>query len=282
MKEDVKRHMSINLETGLWRCFKTGNVGNFIKLYSILENIPYKNAYEKFLFEAFKNGNLEPKKKVPEVIEEDTSKFELVTCDSDNPRIQACYNLLKNRSMHDMGPFYYCGPENEKYKDRLIIPFLDRNNHMFFFQARDLGSSYAKYLNSKQIKASHVLYPFDYSSHEPLYVCEGVFDCLALKKAGLNATTSLSCYISKEQFEQLKFYSGHLVCAFDTDLAGQMGASKFITAAYRAKRSDLYRAFPGTSKDWNEYLITYGPELTRTMAKNLFKLDRLTLAVSGL
>ena len=31
---DYKRHMSINLVTGLWRCFKSGESGNFAQLYS--------------------------------------------------------------------------------------------------------------------------------------------------------------------------------------------------------------------------------------------------------
>jgi hypothetical protein len=53
---DYKRHMSINTETGLWRCFKTGEVGNFLKLYAILEKCSYREAYEKFVFEDFMTG----------------------------------------------------------------------------------------------------------------------------------------------------------------------------------------------------------------------------------
>ena len=36
--------MSINMDTGLWQCFKTGKKGNFISLYSYLENITYFDA----------------------------------------------------------------------------------------------------------------------------------------------------------------------------------------------------------------------------------------------
>lgn len=50
---DDKRHMSINLETGLWQCFKSGEKGNFIHLYALLESISYKAAYRKFLVDEF-------------------------------------------------------------------------------------------------------------------------------------------------------------------------------------------------------------------------------------
>ena len=32
ISDDYKRHMSINLDTGLWQCFKSGNKGNFTQL----------------------------------------------------------------------------------------------------------------------------------------------------------------------------------------------------------------------------------------------------------
>ena len=53
---DYKRHMSINLENGLWQCFKTGNQGNFIKFYSLVENISYRSAESKLLFQGLEEG----------------------------------------------------------------------------------------------------------------------------------------------------------------------------------------------------------------------------------
>ena len=31
VENDWKRHFSINLDSGLWQCFKTGEKGNFVK-----------------------------------------------------------------------------------------------------------------------------------------------------------------------------------------------------------------------------------------------------------
>jgi DNA primase len=95
-----------------------------------------------------------------------------------------------------------------KYRGRLIIPFTNRNGKLFYFQARALGDEQPKYLNCKNLKSSQVLYPFDYGSQEPLYITEGVFDCLSLQAVGLNATTTLSCFTSREQMLQLSQYTG--------------------------------------------------------------------------
>ena len=42
--EDTKHHLSINLESGLWQCFKTKESGNFIQLVAMCEEVPYSDA----------------------------------------------------------------------------------------------------------------------------------------------------------------------------------------------------------------------------------------------
>ena len=42
--------MSINLDSGLWQCFKSGNKGNFIQIYSFLEGLTYNQAEADILF----------------------------------------------------------------------------------------------------------------------------------------------------------------------------------------------------------------------------------------
>jgi len=76
IEHDYKRHMSINLETGLWQCFKTGNTGNFIKLYSILEGVSYKAAESKLLFQGIEDGMWN--------LWEDKQKIEVTTTSSPN------------------------------------------------------------------------------------------------------------------------------------------------------------------------------------------------------
>ena len=153
------------------------------------------------------------------------------------------------------------------------------------FQARGLNDSvWPKYLNSKSVKASDILYPSDYESTEPLYVTEGVFDCLSLKVCGLNATTTLSCVCSKAQMEQLKFYRGSIVVAYDSDAAGKKGVSQFLNMALKCKVSNVWYTHPDEGfKDWNEMFFAKG--IKRVQLRALFNsqpLTKLSLAVSGL
>jgi DNA primase len=271
LDNDYKRHMSINTETGLWRCFKTGESGNFLKLYAILENCSYREAYEKFVFEDFMQGYKTPRK----FEEFDSSKVESNLDESQHFELVEDHEFVKSRCVEKF-KFYIA--KSGKYKGRLIIPFINRNNKLFYFQGRALNNEKPKYLNCKNLKSSQVLYPFDYGSQEPLYITEGVFDCLSLQAVGLNATTTLSCFTSREQMLQLSQYLGPLVCAFDSDEAGITGRKKFMNLAHWVRRDDLLTVVPPEPyKDWNEILIKKGPTFLREEAEKTQKLNPLHL-----
>ena len=255
---DDKRHMWINLDTGLWQCFKTGNTGNFIKLYSRLENITYKKAYDKFLVESFLST--EPEVKIEEKSEiinlnnflnNECKEF---ICDfsyiGNDPAIWLYLfdrNLIHSRTS---GCFY--STTSPKYENRLIIPYI-YNRRVALVQARALGSGKPKYLNFGGVKTSNILYPYEYSSTEPLFICEGVFDALTLKIFGYNSTTATSCSISNTQAKQLSEYAGELVLAFDNDSAGRTGVKKFDALRRKLRMREFSTVFPPKdSKDWNE------------------------------
>lgn len=285
IEEDTNRHMSINLETGLWQCFKSGERGNFIKLYSITEKIPYRKAYEKFLFEAFM---AEPRKEVKpeEKIEslDDTTKFEFLDIyrEYTDPLMSKAAMYVIDRGL-DNGTFYVA--KDGFYANRLIIPFFNMNKEMFYFQARALlDGMQPKYLNCKSLKSSEVLFPFKYTETSPLFITEGVFDCLALSKCGYNSTTTLSCNVGESQMSQLKFYSGPIVVAYDSDRAGIEGVHRFLRIGLKHKLMDMWWVTPSKGfKDWNEQVLKNGVLDTSVyIGKNITKLDSLHLAVSGL
>lgn len=276
--------MSINLENGLWRCFKTGKTGNFIFLYSILENCTYRRAYEKFLFESFLIEDKKVEKK--EVIEslEDTSTFEKLDPQRlyDDLLMAQASEFVHSRNM-EQHEFYVA--RDGFYKNRLIIPFFNSTGKLFYFQARTVDKEgFPKYLNCKTLKSSQVLYPFRYDSLEPLYITEGVFDCLALYSSGKNATTTLSCFCSNEQMSQLKQYRGPLIVAFDSDDAGRKGTHRFLSMALKHKIPSMSTvSLNGAYKDWNEALIANGKDwVAKTATNNVSELSRLSVALSGL
>lgn len=248
--------MSVNLETGLWRCFKTGHTGNFIKLYANLERISYAQAYEKFAFDSLLYEPVEKEEKPVEIPEnlglEDIEELDPYTL-QDRHIFATASEFVHSRGMADE-KFYVS--KSGQTENRLIIPFFNSKGKMYFYQARALvEGARPKYLNAKFFKSSHVLYQYDYNSYDPLFITEGVFDCLSLKKAGYNATTTLSCMVSNEQMNQLKHYQGPLVVAYDSDSAGIEGVHKFLKLARKHKIRDLYYSVPDGAKDWNELYL---------------------------
>jgi 5S rRNA maturation endonuclease (ribonuclease M5) len=254
LDRDPKRHMSINLETGLWQCFKTGEKGNFLHLYCKLEGLAYKEAYRRFLVEEFFNeGTVRDdyeKKVEPEKMPVNFQLIEPNTLEEVN---SAAYLFLLDRHIYDYGKFYYS--TQAPYKGRLIIPY-NNHNGMFYFQARALFGQEPKYLNFRGIKASTILYPFQYDSKAPLYVCEGAIDAISLQLAGFNATTTISCHVSRLQMDQLRYYQGPIVVAYDNDRAGNDGLRGFELLRRRMRLPRINYCFPPSSyKDWNEALV---------------------------
>ena len=274
--DDWKRHQSINLETGLWRCFKSGETGNFVRLYSIIEKCSYREAYEKFIFEDFmaNGGRFTHPSKVEAI---DPNKIQSDLEDAED------FEVIENHpfpSSRMLSGFKFYIAKKGRYQGRLIIPFKNRHDKLFYFQARALEGELPKYLNCKNLKSSQVLYPFDYGSYEPLYVTEGVFDCLSLQAVGLNSTTTLSCFTSREQMLQLSQYQGPIVCAFDNDEAGMDGRNKFLELALWAQKDDIKTVTPPNGlKDWNEVLVHKGPDFLIDSTKDLTVLNHLNLAL---
>jgi len=254
MDHDPKRHMSINLDTGLWQCFKSQKKGNFIQLYAELEDLTYKQAYSKFLIdEFFAEEKPEPKQEPVRIqIDDEFENFHKVDAFSFDVELNSLAAMtLVQRGVLNQGPFYYAleGP----YRGRLVIPYLHEGKTIFF-QARALyADQEPKYLNFRGVKASSILYPFNYDSEAPLYICEGVFDAMSLKALGYNATTTISCHASREQMNQLRFYRGPLVVAYDSDEAGLAGLRSFEMSRRKYRIPRIHYAVPPKRfKDWNE------------------------------
>lgn len=277
--------MSINLNNGKWQCFKSGERGSFIYLYSLLEDIPYYQAKNKFTIEAFfseEEESKEPEKPKQISIAEyfkdflpvkeiefdfnftgvDLTKLQPQT---DNPYVVLAKEYLRNRKLHFVNGFYVAvsGP----YVGRLILPFLNNfNGQPFFFQARILpqlekAGYHQKYLNPKNLKFSDILYPYDMESTKPLIVCEGVLDAISVKTGIVGETTSTgSCNVSIAQMEQLKLYRGEVIFAYDNDDAGRKGLLRAEKIRRKVKAPHFKYAFPPKGrKDWNEVLCKDGP-----------------------
>jgi hypothetical protein len=217
VNNDWKKHMSINVDSGLWQCFKTGRSGNFVRLYAEAEGVPYFRAQRDLMIKNFEFlGEEVPELDRPEnQLELDTSKLipiNLDSVDSDNKKEIDAWNFLFGRALFSLNeeeeaPFYLC--TEGKFSDRIIIPFR-AEDAVFYFQARALYDQTPKYLNpSTEIapKPSDILYPYD-EDEDYLVVCEGPLDALSLQRKGINATATIGSSVSLRQAEILSTFRG--------------------------------------------------------------------------
>jgi len=263
VKNDWKKHMSVNIFSGLWQCFKTGRTGNFTRLYSEVEELPYFRAQRDLMIKNFEFLGQEPPQEFKKVqqLELDTSKLlpiNIETGYSDDPKLLNAWKQLWDRHLltededYPEAEYYLC--VEGKFANRIIIPF-EKDGVVYYFQGRALGDQQPKYLNpSIEIAppSSDVLYPYDEEA-EYVVVCEGPLDAKSLQLQGVNATATMKNIISPRQADILSTFQGRIILGFDNDAAGERGCEAFD----RLRRERLMDEFyvcspPDPYKDWNE------------------------------
>jgi len=153
---DSKKHLSINMESGLWQCFKTKEKGSIVHLVSLMEGISYFEALTLFnrklldspelLFVESKEIRQEHIRRGYRTIIEETKNFKKLSEASrysDLVSERLAYKFVQYRGLEHQT--FYVGTKG-KFVNRLIIPF-SWNNNMEYFQARLLTDYGMKYLN---------------------------------------------------------------------------------------------------------------------------------------
>ena len=271
--DDWKRHMSINLNTGLWQCFKTGEKGNFVKLYSAAENISYLKAQQKLIIHSFSEDpttQQEVEEEPSEVFSSDSlTPINLQTepTETTSRAWMFCFQRGLFDTENDSKTYYISS--DPKLANRLIIPF-EEDGTLFYYQARALDNEQRpKYLNPTQsfAKSSNVLYPYDYDA-DHLVICEGPLDAISLQNQGINATCTMGCSISDVQIDILSDFQGRIIVGYDNDDAGQRGLER-IERMRKKKRMDSISVCcpPSPYKDWNDAHIE-SIDLKAWVAKN--------------
>ena len=262
VENDWKKHLSINVDSGLWQCFKTGRSGNFTRLYAEVEGVPYFKAQRDLIIKNFEFlGEEVPELDMPEKqLELDTSKLIPITIESaysdDKDEVLAWSFLfgrkLFNENEEEDAPFYLC--MHGRFHNRIIIPFKSEEV-VYYFQGRTLHDARPKYLNpSTEIapKPSDILYPYD-EDQDHLVVCEGPLDARTLQLQGINATATIGSSVSPRQAEILSTFDGKIILGYDNDEAGQRGIKKFDRTRKEMRMTGFEVCPPPSGyKDWNE------------------------------
>lgn len=262
VENDYKRHMSVNIDSGLWQCFKTGRSGNFVRLYAEAEKIPYFKANRDLLIKNFYfiGEDLPKQFKEERQLELDTSRLiplNIASGFSEDKDVLTAWNILYSRKLfnesNETEPEYYLCLDG-RFRNRIIIPF-SQNGVVYYFQARAIGDQRPKYLNLSTDMApnpSEILYPYNEDA-EYVVVCEGPLDAISLQLQGVNATATMKNTISPRQAEILSTFSGRIILGFDNDEAGERGIQAFNRLRKERRMNEFYVCpLPDKCKDWND------------------------------
>jgi hypothetical protein len=140
-----------------------------------------------------------------------------------------------------------------KYKDRLIIPFYNKNYKIYFWQGRALYENELKYLNKLGSKED-IIYGIDnININKPVIILEGVIDSLFID----NAISVLSVNYSEVVQEKLDKLDSYYL--FDDD---DPGREKSLDLLEQKKKVFLWKKFkkdnglPNRDKwDINDFIL---------------------------
>lgn len=166
----------------------------------------------------------------------------------------------KSRSSHDF------------FRDRVMIPIMDKQGNVIAFGGRIMDNSQPKYLNSPEtpiFNKRRILYNMTHAREaayqaKRLIICEGYMDVIALDSFGFNyAVAPLGTALTEEQvLEAWKVCPTPTLC-FDGDGAGIKAAIRSIDRILPILRAgySVNYIFLKEKKDPDELLHTLGPQV---------------------
>ena len=142
----------------------------------------------------------------------------------------------------------------------LLFPYFDENGDLYCIQSRYLGEVKEKkdrFKFPKDIKQRLFNRPIlkDISPNEPLYVCEGVTDCIAMLSSGKKAVAFPSSSICHP--EDVRLLSSYYLFMYpDKDKAGE-GLYKKLTEGLRPYSNVVHKVeYPEGFGDYSDYYIS--------------------------
>ena len=161
----------------------------------------------------------------------------------------------------------------DAFRDRVMIPILDRRGRVVAFGGRVLNDDKPKYLNSPEMVIFHkgrelfgLYQAIEYSKQNQgnlpyLVIVEGYMDVIALAQAGFNyAVASLGTSTTTDQFEMMFRYTKKVICCYDGDAAGQKAAWHALQTMLPSLKDDcdVRFAFLPVEHDPDSYVREFG------------------------
>ena len=244
-------------------------------LYEIMDMA--SSVFEKNLYMPIGNSGLQYLRNKRGLTDEVIKKFHLGYA-SDNNSLKAYMESksVSEATMLDLG--LIVKPENQNrssydfFRDRVIIPIMDKQNNVIAFGGRILDNGQPKYLNSPEtpiFNKRRILYNMNNAKdaayqHKRLIICEGYMDVIALDCFGFSyAVAPLGTALTEEQIlEAWKVCNTPILC-FDGDNAGIRAAIRSIDRVLPILKAgySVNYVFLKDYKDPDELLHAAGPQL---------------------
>ena len=165
----------------------------------------------------------------------------------------------KNRTSHDF------------FRNRVMIPIMDKRNRVIAFGGRVMDKSQPKYLNSPEtpiFNKRRILYNLNYAREkgyeaQRLIICEGYMDVIAMDKYGIGyAVAPLGTALTEDQIQEAWKVVSEPICCFDGDNAGIRAAIRSVDRVLPILKPgySLQFAFLPNKQDPDEFLKEKGTD----------------------
>jgi DNA primase len=287
-RDDTKKKLWCNpdggksdREFGVYHCWKSDEKGTLVGLVMKVEGVSFNDALdilkggatslyelEKKVEELFSNNYVdqeeEQEQAIPISLELPPFTYLLTDLPPGNPFRYNAEKYLISRKLPIEG-LYVC-TDGRKYKNRIVIPYYDRNGNLFYFNCRALDDRQPKYLGpdkSLGIGKGDVMYMVNWPENgAKVHIAEGEFDAKALYYlCGLEAGALGGKNISEVQIRMLMNYIPILV--LDNDSAGKEALINIGNSLIANSIPTFYIRPPEGSKDWNDLLLKTPAEVVK-------------------
>lgn len=272
------------LDNGVFHCWRTGKKGSLVSLVMLMDHCSYEDALAILGVEDTSMAEIEAKlnaffdakqeeQQQPQGLHLPPYTFLINELPPSNFHRVTAEIYLFNRSLPIDGLFVCVSGD---YKDRIIIPYYNRQGALIYFNARYIGGNKRieeerKYMGpegeSQGVLKGDVIYmPIWPEDGTTVYYTEGEFDAKAIVKTGLFAGAFGGKAMSESQIEFIRPYKP--VISLDNDTAG-INALPQIGDSLISKGINFKYVFPPKQcKDWNQMLEKYGPRILSAYLKN--------------
>jgi DNA primase len=285
--EDQKHHLWCNPSGGrnqspygVFHCWKTDTKGSLVGLVMQVDTCSFEEALE--ILESYNHKIIDLEKQVQEILENKKVKtIEIEKTKIELPPSCYCFEDLPSNNFFKKNAEEYLNKRkistenllicvSGQYKNRIIIPYYNKNGNLIYYNGRYIGDSSLRYLGPPKelgIGKGDVLFVPEWPEvGQKIYLTEGEFDAISLKQCGLHSAAFGGKNLSEAQVKILMQYVP--VLCLDADNAGGEALPKMGDLLLKTGFNEVFYVRASKEhKDWNSMYQNDGAKVIRAYIK---------------